>query len=310
MTAGRLLSESRQMEQASPVFIVGEARSGTSILYRTLQKHSSFSPREINLVETEIFAQLRRTFMFRLRYPETLRRYMLGDEEEWRGFLSSIRIPRMLSALLIPANFVVKDRSDRLWKLNLSHLTVRSYFFHARLARGCRRLVEKTPTNTVNLKKLTLAFPRAQLLYIHRHPIDVFSSYRRRGRDDPNAAWARALAPSEFCARFEASARRALDWNAAGRRNLLLVSYERFTSDPESSFREMCDWLDEPFEPSALKEDAPQPGRWRGDPQLWAEIVPTTKAWKEFVTPDEADEIQQRLRLIMTAFGYRPKAYQ
>jgi hypothetical protein len=135
----------------------------------------------------------------------------------------------------------------------------------------------------------------------------VFSSYRRRGRDDPDAEWARGLDPVEFCGRFEASARRVLEWREAGRENLMLVSYERFTSDPESSFREICDWLCEPFEPGAVKEDAPQPGAWRGDPLLWAEIVPTTKRWEEFVTPEEADQIQRRLSSIMTAFGYEPK---
>ena len=68
----------------------GEARSGTSILYRTLQKHSSFRPREINLAETNIFAHLRRTFMFDQTYPETLRQFMLGDEAAYQEFLRSI----------------------------------------------------------------------------------------------------------------------------------------------------------------------------------------------------------------------------
>jgi hypothetical protein len=308
MEGSRLLAESRQAEQTSPVFIVGEARSGTSVLYRTLQKHASFRPNEINLVETEIFALLRRTFMFRRGYPESLRRFMLNDEREWEEFLRSIRIPRVVSALLIPANLALRDRSDTLWRLNLNHLTLRSYFHHAQRARRCKRLVEKTPTNTRHLMKLTQAFPRAQLLYIHRHPVDVFSSYRRRGRDDPNAGWARSLDLQEFCVRYEQSSRIVLDWIAAGRSNLLLVSYERFTSDPNSTFQRICDWLGEPFEPDAVKEEAPEPGRWRGDPQLWAGIVPTTKTWEEFVTSEEATEIERRLKSIMRAFDYQLKA--
>ena len=74
-----LLRISADMQRSSPVFIVGEARSGTSILYRTLQKHSSFRPRQTNLAETNIFAHLRRTFMFGQSYPETLRQFMLDD---------------------------------------------------------------------------------------------------------------------------------------------------------------------------------------------------------------------------------------
>jgi hypothetical protein len=307
MTRNRLLAESREAEGTSPVFIVGEARSGTSVLYRTLQKHSSFRPDEINLVETEIFALLRRTFLFRRGYPSSLRRFMLNDEREWEAFLRSIRIPRAISALLLPANLALKDRSDTLWRLNLNQLTVRSYFLHAQKARRCKRLVEKTPTNTRHLVKMTSAFPKAQLLYIHRHPIDVFSSYRRRGRDDPNAAWARKLDLREFCVKYELSARTVLDWIAAGRSNLLLVSYERFTSDPNSSFQRICDWLGEPFEPDAVEEDAPEPGRWQGDPQLWAGIVTTTKDWQEFVSSEEAVVIQQRLQGIMRAFDYQTR---
>ena len=33
--------------------------------------------------------------------------------------------------------------------------------------------------------RLFACFPRARLLFIHRHPVDVYSSYVRRGRTDP-----------------------------------------------------------------------------------------------------------------------------
>jgi ABC-type polar amino acid transport system ATPase subunit len=52
----KLKKISDEMKNDHPVFIVGEARSGTSVLYRTLQKHSSFRPKEINLVESKILS--------------------------------------------------------------------------------------------------------------------------------------------------------------------------------------------------------------------------------------------------------------
>jgi hypothetical protein len=87
MLVRRLLAISATMKGSSPVFIVGEARSGTSILYRTLQRHSSFRPLRTNLVETEIFSHLRRTFLFGTTYPESLIRFMLDDEAVYRDFL-------------------------------------------------------------------------------------------------------------------------------------------------------------------------------------------------------------------------------
>jgi hypothetical protein len=299
-----LLSISTTMKRSRPVFIVGEARSGTSILYRTLQKHSSFRPIRQNLVETEIFSQLHRTFLFRAGYPPTLVRFMLEDEREYERFVAGIRVPRILSALLVPANLVIRDRPDVVWSASLSPLVVRAYFFHATRARGCRRLVEKTPTNTANLGRLAACFPRAAFLYIHRHPIDVFASYRRRALADPDARWAE-LAVGAFCDTYAASTERALRWRD-GHENLLFVRYESFTEVPEDSFAEVCRFLDEAVELEAVREDRPDVGRWRGDPHLWGRIVPTTKDWRDFVSRTEVDVVQDRLRRTMSVLGYAP----
>lgn len=295
---------SREMRASRPTFIVGEARSGTSILYRTLMKHPAFRTRQPNLVETEIFAHLRRVFMFGPTYPEPLLRYMLDDEDAYRAFLASIGALRMVSALNIPVNLAFRGTSTWTLYTNLSHLVLRSYFFHARRARGCRRLVEKTPTNTAHIGSLSRTFPNARLLYIHRHPVDVFSSYRRRGQADPGAEWARALTPEAFCQTYEQSANRALDWVARGHGNLLLVSYERFTGDPAQELHRVCEFLGEPFEPSMIEEPDPDPGRWKGDPLLWGPVVPVTKRWQDYMTPEEARRIEDRLQTTMRRLGY------
>jgi len=293
------------MKRSSPVFIVGEARSGTSILYRTLQKHSSFRPREVNLAETNIFAHLRRTFMFDQTYPETLRQFMLGDRRAYQEFLRSIGVPRVVSALWVGPNYLLRDRAAWLWYANLNHLLLRSYFFHATRARGCRRLVEKTPTNTPNLAKLTRTFPRARLLYVHRHPVDVLGSYRRRAKADPDATWAN-LTPDDFCRTWQASTERVLDWLARGNENLRLVRYEAFTQDPDTEFERICAFLDEPFEREAVEERHPDLTRWRGDPLLWGPVVRQTRAWTDNVTAAETEYLQQRLRPTMEALGYEP----
>lgn len=300
-----LRGTSRAMRAASPVFIVGEARSGTSILYRTLQKHPSFRPLTPSLVETEVFAHLWRTFMFSLRYPESLVRFMLGDEQAYDAFLRAIRPLRVLSAILAPVNYLLRDHVGWLPSANLHGLVLRAYFFHAWQARGCRRLVEKTPTNTPHLGALAGAFPCARFLYIHRHPVDVYSSFRRRAEVDPDAGWAR-LDLEEFCHVYTAGARRALGWRAAGHGNLLLVRYEALTTTPAQTFAEVCDFLGEPPVPEAVEEPAPDPDHWPVDPHLWGEIVPRTKRWQDFLSRQEAAALQERLAPTMTALGYAP----
>lgn len=300
-----LIRISRAMKGQSPVFIVGEARSGTSILYRTLQKHTSFAPKRIDLTETEIFALLHRVFMFREQYPEQLLRFMLQDRHQWIRFVSSIQLCRVTNALLLPANLLARKPQRWLWYANLHHMTLRSFFFHAREARGCRRLIEKTPTNTPHLQYLKRTFPHSRFLYVHRHPVDVFASYRRRARDDPGARWA-DIGVDDFCARYDVSTSAALAWLDAASGDLLMIGYEDFTSDPRTSFREICRFLDERFERSALLESRPDPRRWRGDPYLWGPIVTTTKRWSDHVSEAEANSIEARLAPLMTRLGYHP----
>jgi Sulfotransferase family len=300
-----LLEVSAAMKRSSPVFIVGEARSGTSILYRTLQKHSSFRPKQTNLAETNIFVHLRRTFMFNQEYPETLRQFMLGDMRRYQEFLRSIAVLRVVSALWVGPNYLLRDRVTWLWYANLNHLLLRSYFFHAAAARGCSRLVEKTPTNTSNIAKLAKTFPRARFLYVHRHPVDVFGSYRRRAKADPNATWAN-IAPADFCQTWRASTERVLGWLNRGNGNLRLVRYEMFTEEPDAEFERICAFLDEPFEPEAVEERHPDLTRWRGDPLLWGPVVRQTRTWADHVTAAEAEYLQQRLRPVMDALGYEP----
>lgn len=302
----RLLGISREMRAARPVFIVGEARSGTSILYRTLMKHPSFRSHHANLVETDILAHRRRVFMFGRSYPVSLRRYMLENERAYRSFLETIRVVRIVSALALPINFVFRRPAMWLFYVNLNHLMLRAYFFYARRARGCQRLVEKTPTNTPHVAALSKTFPNGRLLYIHRHPVDVFSSYRRRGQADPHAEWARALTPDRFCRNYEESTNRVLDWVASGRRNLLMIPYEGFVGAPLEEFARLCEFLEEAFDPSAVEESDPHPGRWRGDPHLWGEIVPITKRWQDYVSVPEAEFIQARLARTMERLGYEP----
>jgi Sulfotransferase family len=244
--------------------------------------------------------------MFSQTYPKPLKRFMLDDDRLYGRFLLSIRSVRPVSALLAGMNFVVRDRANWLWYANLNHLVLRSYFFHAAEARGCRRVVEKTPTNTRNIDKLSRTFPGAQLLYVHRHPIDVFSSYRRRAEVDTSAAWAELTLP-EFCDMYEQSTRRVLRWVGAGHTNLLMVRYEHFTTEPQAEFRRTCEFLGEPFEPDAVEERNPQPNRWWGDPHLWGEIVPSTKRWWDYMSEFEANSIQDRLASTMRALGYEPR---
>jgi hypothetical protein len=305
MSGQGLRELSRAMVRANPVFIVGEARSGTSILYRTLQKHSAFAPKRQSLVETEMFAHLPRTFLFSPIYPDPWIKFFLESRQDWEQFLRSIRLPRVATAALAPVNYLRRDKWGWLFHAGLGPAVLRSFVFHAMRARGCQRLVEKTPTNSRHLDKLTAAFPQARLLYVYRHPVDVYSSYRRRAAVDPEGRWA-DLDARIFTERWTTSTAHVLSWLDSGRKNLLAIRYESFVADPVAGFQEVCAFLDEPFEAEAVEESQPDTRRWPVDPHLWGAIVPRTKDWQDHISTEDAKLVQELAGPIMQRLRYLP----
>lgn len=83
---------------------------------------------------------------------------------------------KMLSVITININLPKK----LLWRIALNDILIRMFFYYASQARGMKRTLEKAPANIYYLPEIKATFPRAKLLFIYRHPVDVFSSYKRR----------------------------------------------------------------------------------------------------------------------------------
>src|SRR5690606_34691850 len=127
-------------------------------------------------------------------------------------------------------------------------LVARSYAFHARRARGVTRLLEKTPNHIHHIDEILQCFPRARLLYIYRHPVDVYSSFVRRGAVDPKADWAR-MPVDVFCERYRSHLRRAREGARRHRDAILLIRYEDFTALPKTTLEVICGFLGIPYDP-------------------------------------------------------------
>lgn len=285
------------MKKASPVFIVGEARSGSTILYRTLLKHPAFKPRVENLQESSFIIQAPLAASFTPVHPRNMRRFMLEDETEWAGFLRSVR-PLLPWARLTP---------EFLGRRGPWRLVARSYAFHARRARGVTRLLEKTPNHIHHIDQILRYFPRARLLYIHRHPVDVYSSLVRRGAVDPKADWARV--PVEvFCDRYRDHLRLAREGSRRHPDSLHLIRYEDFTGSPEAALEEICRFLGICYEPQALTELADPGGwaHWDRSRHLYEGIKTHTKRWQDYCDAPTAARIQEKLEIEMNVLGYQP----
>lgn len=303
-----LLHISRIESKTSPIFIVGEARSGSTLLYRSLQKHPSFRTRDENLAESAIMRHIGDIRQFSAREPRSAFRYMARDKELYARFLESIEPVRKLARIGGAARRRIDAPRTKLlvWNATASPLIVRSFFHHARLARGCDRVLEKTAGHVQHVDELLACYPRARLIYIYRHPVDVYTSYLKLARiNERRFDWVRNSVP-KFPRRWARRTQRALDAAARLPESFLMVRYEDFTADPEGTAHRLCDFIGEPFDEAMVTEQRPRIDPRRGSPLLYSAITSKTKDWQEYLAPSEAAKLQARLHPVMSRLAYEP----
>ncbi len=296
-----LLRRARNGRAAAPVFIVGEARSGTSIVYRSLLAHPSFAVRDLNLAESFAVQRLLEHPTLEPGTAQELEDYMFEDKARFAEFTTALRTVRWWRAISLP--LTRRRPVVPLFRLSLTGIALRAYVDVATEARGCRRLVEKTPHNVGFTEHLLACFPRAKLLYVIRHPVDTLSSYRRRHSAEPGAAWT-AVSVDDFCQRWESSVQLAARHARRHPHSFLIVRYETFAGAPETSFADICAFVEEPFVAGALMEAPGGYGAWKIDPHLFGPIVDSTKTWPDHLSVAEASAVEDRLAQPMAAFGY------
>lgn len=294
---------------STPVLIVGAARSGSSILYRLLQRHPSFwvhaSPEGANMEESHIFE-----FPFSLQSAPA-RAFLLHQPEavhQARALAGPAFLPHLISVV----QHLRLGRSLRAlaWRFTGQARRCRAYLELAQQARQTTRLLEKTPRHIDSLPEIRATLPRAHLLYIYRHPLEVFSSYRRRlaiARSNPKAD------PSEWKwlsvgeRKFASLYRRQMGLAERERqRNPELfraVRYEDLMRHPAATVAGILEFLGEAVVPLELSDQRAKLS-WEQDPHLWGNLTEKTKDWRDFVSQAEARRLEDRLAGLMQKLDY------
>ena len=294
----------KDKEELKPVFITGMPRSGTTLLYRTLLKHPSFKPESLCLEETRIFVKPH-TAILSNSIPKPLKSYMLDDELHYQNYLKSI------TYILSWQNFCKKIRLSRLvrskftyWKLLLNSRVIRSYFQHAKHARGCERIVEKTPRHLLFTDRIHSTFPYSKIIIMLRHPVDVYASYVKRKKVDQNSSWLDVNIDT-FVKKYQKMA--SVTEKLTNNNMAISLKYEDFVRDPKPMFETICNYINEPYIQELLNEGEPELNDYKIDPLLAKPITNKSRDWSEHVTKQEAVKIEAKLNDEMELFEYESK---
>ncbi|GAA2521482.1 sulfotransferase [Pilimelia columellifera] len=278
------------MDNDRPIFVVGCPRSGTTMLQLMLHAHP------------------------RIAIPPETRFLLEGYRERRRfGDLTNPGNRRRL------AEWIVRRKQSRFDDLSLDPETVISEIvdgpptlgsavgavFRAYARRFDKpRWGDKRPAYIAHLDVILRLFPTAQIINITRDGRDCVSSlkemsWHKRGVPAAAAAWARAV---------DRAAEAARSLPAATYHQL---RYEDLVSDPETSLRAICEFLDEPYDP-AMTEPAkvakiavPKHKTWH---QRTHQAVSTARvqSWRSRLTPTELGLCETTLRRRLAVNGYPP----
>jgi len=303
---------SREMRRSEPVFIVGVPRSGTTPLRRTLDRHPAFRARWPESRETRVFDEPERILQLREPGSRTAFHYMLHDPHEADALETHLRalrtglLRRALRAGLVPG----RGERARILRFRLErwHEVLRLYFFHSRRARGCRRILEKTPIHVLRLPEIFATFPRARVLICLRHPVDVYSSFRKRlerdraaGVEPEKLRWLERDAET-FATRYRKIAEIALERAGARDGRCRLVRYEALSAEPRRTLDGICRFVGEAWDEALVGGEAERDEH--GSPRREGALALNRKRWEDFLPAAEARELEKLLAEPMARLGY------
>jgi len=315
------------MRENNPVFIVGPGRSGTSLLYRVLQKHPIFKPQNcpvgVDLTESGVFSTPEAIYDNNKTPGVGAYSYMLFNDTLFSEFKSKLRWSvawqKMLGTSVLPGDYnfftrrLLHNRGLRLflWSLYQGPIMARHFFETAIKARGVKRILEKTPQHLQRIPEIMHTYPESRIIGIIRHPIDIFTSHKRRyqaerqaGASDDQLAWLNVTA-EQFCAGF------MMDEDIIRRENnsndgyFIHVRYEDLTERPQKTVQRVLSFLGERYEEKCVVEDETDRFYWEIDPYLFNGIHTKTKDWRAYIKLEEAEYIEATLESQMERLGYQ-----
>jgi Sulfotransferase family len=270
------------VDVTSPVVVLGFSRSGTTLLKQMLDSNPELA------MPTESY------FL-----PQLWARH--GERPDRETFLDDVaRLPRLEDWGVTRA-----DVAERLPAEPEFSQAVQAIYRAYADARGKNRFGDKTPSYMQELELLERAFPGARYVHLVRDGRDAGLSFLALTRR-PSFNWARPRSLGAVAVQWQREvdgARRFGRGAAAGR--YLELRYEDLVADPYMRMRDVCEFLDLPFDPAMLAyHEAPDAGTLRDHPKLAEPPTPGLRSWHEQMPPRESEEFEAIAGDLLADLGY------
>ncbi len=314
------------LEKTAPhVFVVGFPRTGTTLVKRIVESHPSFIVKKNGNPENTMF------FTPETHIFEMLYQYKQVSCSWERNVIDFFNSPKEFDRFLKKLNFLISlqkispvrllkyryvyllqkaignniiSHSIRIWHyvLSLNYFIINSYFDCVSSVRNGQRIVEKTPHHYQYLSEIFYSFPDTKIIFAIRHPVDVYSSFKKRAMVDPES-WL-DVHLSSFCKQYNECYQSMFWFLKKYPDNIFLLNYETFVNDPESGFKKLCNFLGEPYDRDCILGDESIKGpAW--DPYVHKDVMKQTKKWNDYLSKRDAEEIENRLEKIMGRLNYK-----
>ncbi|HEX2051523.1 MAG TPA: sulfotransferase [Actinomycetota bacterium] len=270
--------------EGPPFFVVGSARSGTTLLRLMLNAHPAISvPPESRFV-VELW-----------RGSEDV------DAETTLGALSR---HRLFAAWDLPIE-AVRAELGRSGTVRYADVMTAAYRAFAHL-RGKPRWGDKTPRYVEHLPLLARLWPDARFVHLVRDGRDVALSYA----DVPFGPTRVAESAALWASRVSTG---VVHGRALGPGRYLEMRYEELVADPAAGARALCDFLAVDFDARMLDyaqraRDAVLPRAARYNPHVTEPPRTDTRSWQADMPPEHVEVFEAIAGDVLSMLGY-PRRY-
>lgn len=283
----------------SPFFIVGCARSGTTLLRLMLSQ----SPLLHIPQESGFLGRFRNTANAYGDFTAPYQRWFFVRDLQTNQATSKTCTFPIFDLTIREAEAALKKAAPT----DLGGASTALFEASAR-KKGKERWADKTPRYVLHVDWLSRAFPSARFVHLIRDGRDVASSIRRAG-------WSSSIRTGAIFwkERVETACRAGAELPSE---RYCEIHYEALVNRPESVLQELCSWLDLPYTPAMLAFHQEGKSRVPDEHTDLFDLVERpvdpsrAYAWKQQLRPREIADVEDVAGRLLETLGYERTGYR